>query len=399
VGIQLYRRHRRECRAGHPEDSRSGEFDERRKGFKRCDCPLFGAGTVNGKRIRQSTGTWEWDQARAVVASWEGRPTAPKPPEAQPQQRTTIQDAVDAFYARAQGKEIVDSTLKKYRTFDRQLLAYATNRGLVYMDQLTIADADRFYASFPGRARSKGNKLGMFRDFVKFAMKRKWLSENIGEDLEPPKGVSNSANRTPYTDEELDRMQKACDQLGGPVPGGPGARPWGGEDVRDFIYLAIYTGLRTSDICLFDVSKRLHGNNVFLRMHKTQKSLETWIPDFLVQRLRDREKRFGPKIFLTGTSLKVGTVTEQWRRRMEKVFALSGPYDERPIVHRFRGTFARILLERGVGEEDVATLLGDTVAVLRKHYARFVTTRQARLTKILQEAFEGKPQPKIVAIR
>jgi len=145
-----------------------------------------------------------------------------------------------AFYTRAQTREILDSTLKKYRTFNRQFLAFTAQKGIVYTDQLTIADADRFYTTVPGKARSKGNKLGMLRAFVKFALKRKWITENISEDLEAPKGVSNSANRTPYTDDELVRMYKACDQIGPPVAGGPGARPWGGEDVRDFILLSIY---------------------------------------------------------------------------------------------------------------------------------------------------------------
>ena len=399
MGIQLYRRHRRECRARHPEDSRTGEFEERRKGHKRCDCPIFGAGTVGGARIRKSTSAWEWDEAKIVVASWACRPKAAPQPEPVLPERTTIEHAIATFYARAKSKGITDSTLKKYRTFKKQLLAYADDRGIVYTDQLTIADADRFFEIVPGRARTKGNKLGMLRDFIKFAMKRKWMIENIAEDLEAPKGVSNSANRTPFTDEELDRIQMACNQIGLPVKGGPGARPWGGEDVRDFVLFSIYTGLRISDVCLFDVSKRLHGNNVFLRMHKTQKPLETWIPDFLVQRLRAREKRFGPMIFLTGSSLNVATVTEQWRRRMDKVFSLAGPFEETPMPHRFRGTFARILLERGVGEEDVATLIGDTVQVLRKHYARFVQSRQDRLTRILKDAFQDRPKEKVVAIR
>jgi hypothetical protein len=34
--------------------------------------------------------------------------------------------------------------------------------------------------------------------------------------------------------------------------------------------------------------------------------------------------------------------------------------------------------------------------MIRKHYGAWVPERQARLTKILQEAFEGKP--KLVAI-
>jgi site-specific recombinase XerD len=390
MSFHLYRRHRRDCKAAHPEDSRSGEFEERKKGHRRCACPIFAAAMVKGMRVRKSTLQWEWAEARAVVASWEGRGRANLPEPVK--QRTTIESALDDFYARAKGKELENGTLKKYRTFKKQFLEFADSRGLVYTDQLTISEADRFYAQIQGGARSKGNKLGMLRSFVRFGLKRKWISENISEDLEAPKGVSNSANRTPFSDDELERMHKACDQIGPPIPGGPGARPWGGEDVRDFIFLATFTGLRISDICLFDISKRLHGNNVYLRQHKTKQPLETWIPSWLVDRLREREKRFGSMIFLTGSSLNVDTVTEQWRRRMEKVFKLAGPFDERPIVHRFRGTFVRLLLERGVSEQDAALLIGDTVEILRKHYGKWIKSRQLRLSKILQDAFEDRPK-------
>jgi hypothetical protein len=45
----------------------------------------------------------------------------------------------------------------------------------------------------------------------------------------------------------------------------------------------------------------------------------------------------------------------------------------------------------------VAELLGNTEEIVRKHYAAWVPERQARITKLLQEAFEGKPKPKLVA--
>lgn len=47
---------------------------------------------------------------------------------------------------------------------------------------------------------------------------------------------------------------------------------------------------------------------------------------------------------------------------------------------------------------DVAELIGDTEQVVRKHYAKWVPGRQARLTKILREAFEDKPKPKLVVL-
>ena len=42
-----------------------------------------------------------------------------------------LEDALSAFYARAQSKELLDSTLKKYRTFKSQMLAYAADRGII----------------------------------------------------------------------------------------------------------------------------------------------------------------------------------------------------------------------------------------------------------------------------
>ena len=59
--------------------------------------------------------------------------------------------------------------------------------------------------------------------------------------------------------------------------------------------------------------------------------------------------------------------------------------------------FARILLQNaGVTVRDVAELLGDTEDVVLRHYGTCVPERQARLTKILKDAFQDKP--KLVAI-
>ena len=51
----LYRRHRRDCVAGRPYDSRSGESDEHRKGWKRCGCRIYVSGTFAGEFTRENT--------------------------------------------------------------------------------------------------------------------------------------------------------------------------------------------------------------------------------------------------------------------------------------------------------------------------------------------------------
>jgi integrase len=119
----------------------------------------------------------------------------------------------------------------------------------------------------------------------------------------------------------------ACDVLGGPKPPGPGAREWTGSDLQTFIMLSVYTGLRISDVATFNIRERLEGNDVFLRMHKTRKPLFTWIPDWLVSRLKELEQKNGALIFRTGQSLKMQTMAELWRVKLAKAFKMAGPFE------------------------------------------------------------------------
>jgi hypothetical protein len=41
---------------------------------------------------------------------------------------------------------------------------------------------------------------------------------------------------------------------------------------------------------------------------------------------------------------------------------------------------------------------GDDEKTVREHYSRWVPERQARLTKVLKDAFDDKPKPKLLAM-
>ena len=167
---------------------------------------------------------------------------------------------------------------------------------------------------------------------------------------------------------------------------------WTGEDLKDFIWVMVYTGLRISDVVLFDMD-RLHGNQVFLRAKKNGGDVFTYIPDWLRDRLDARAKDFGT----AAVPDRPDEASRHGHRYMAptacaRFSKLADVGDERATPHRFRHTFARILLQRGVPVADVADLLGDDEKTVREHYARWVPERQARLTKILKEAFGDKPK-------
>lgn len=410
MALTLYRRHRRECKAGHPHNSFSTEFEERKRGWVRCECPIVCSGTLQKKFKRHSTNLWQWDDARAVAAKFEASgswgehvkeiDTSLEPVKNIPK-RVQIADATAAYLARCQGRNIRPTSYAKYKTFVNQLHAFAEKHGFHYLDQLGVAEMDLFYGSWKDGVKARAKKLDRLKAFIKFCVKREWLAKDIASDLQAPIGSSVPFPKTPFTDDELKRIYDACDQIK-PTKVGPGYRTWDGEDAKDFIYLSVYTGLRISDVATFDINERLVGNNVFIHAQKNNANIYTWIPDWLVNRLKAREQQHGPMIFKCGVSFTMKQLTDIWRgKRLAKVFELAGPWPTKPTPHIFRHTFVRMLLEKGVPVADVAELIGDTEEIVRRHYSRWVTSRQDRLSRILQDALDDKPKPaaKIVRIR
>ena len=409
--VNLYRRHKPNCAGGHPWQSKSSELEERRKTWMRCDCLIHFSATINGKFGRKATGTTEWDEARTYAAtlvasgSWDSElaPRPPEPPAVPARQRITIAEACKIFLTNRETAEIAAATLRKYRTFTKQLTAYADGRGYVMLDQFAPGDADQFYAGLKLGPRAKGKRLGVLRAFFRFAVHRKWIDDTpVSPDIKPPVGSSRSADKMPFSDEELTRIRKACENAHRPMtqrdrsPGHVGCEyrndqgdgAWTGDDLKDLIELMLHTGFRISDATLFDMS-RLHGNNVMIRAQKNGNHVFVWIPDHVRDRVRARAKSHGQRPFIVGRSERLETVTNVWRRRMRQAFDAAGPFEQPPTPHRLRHTFARILLERGVPVADVADLMGDTEKTVRTHYAAWINSRQQRLTRILQDAFEG----------
>jgi integrase len=404
--LNLYRRHRPDCVSSKPGDSRSSEREEQRKGWgRKCLCPIYLSGTLDGKFSRKGADTSDWLEARQIAeayekaGSWTGQPQPAPVPESPPEKRrVTIADACQVFVANREAAGVKPASLRKYRTFTKQISAYADSRGYVMVDQFTADDIDRFWVNWKLGPRAKGKRLTTLRAFFRFGVHRKWIAESpVSPDIKPPMESGKAANKAPFTDDELHRIITACDEMKVEWKNETGVGVWTGEDLKDLIWLMVYTGFRISDATLFNI-KRLQGEHVFIRATKNGGDVFAYIPDWLRDRLLARAERCGERPFII-QSERLETVTNVWRRRIARALDLAGPFEERATPHRFRHTFARMLLQKGVPVADVADLLGDDETTVREHYARWVPERQARLTKILKEAFHGQPRPTLTVLR
>ncbi len=101
-----------------------------------------------------------------------------------------MKEVIEAYLGKCKSRDIKGSTLTKYKTLPNQFGAYCIDQGYLYIDQLGVTDMDRFYGSWKDGKKGKAKKLERLKGFVKFCMKRKWLVEDIAEDLEPPPNAS-----------------------------------------------------------------------------------------------------------------------------------------------------------------------------------------------------------------
>jgi hypothetical protein len=143
--LSLYRRHRRDCKSGHAEDLFTSEYDERKKGWRRCECPIFVSGTLQGTYKRRNTGQWEWECAKPIaigyeeVGTWVGQAVSlvaavPVAGPASAARRITIEDAVKA-YLQEFAEHAAVATQKKYRLLLKRLTAFSEHRGFIMIDQ------------------------------------------------------------------------------------------------------------------------------------------------------------------------------------------------------------------------------------------------------------------------
>jgi integrase len=76
-------------------------------------------------------------------------------------------------------------------------------------------------------------------------------------------------------------------------------------------------------------------------------------------------------------------------RTLSAIFKKSGVKNAH--AHRFRHTLATRLLEQGATFEQVADILGNSPAVVRKHYGKWSKGRQDNIDRLMLAHFKTAP--------
>ena len=247
------------------------------------------------------------------------------------------------------------------------------------VDEVGVEDLDAYRKS---RGEIAGltwlKEIEILRQFFQFCTVRNWTDSNPATGVEKPKNLKPS-EVVPYTREEVTRILAACDAIG--------RTPYERLRARATILLLRYTALRIADVALL-AKDRVRDGEINVR---TQKSGQVvWLPIHpelqaaLNALPAPRGCTDSEYVFWSGNG-QADSMVRAAERTLSAVFLKSEVQGAH--AHRFRHILATELLEKGWTYEDVAEVLGNSAAIVRKHYAKWSKGRQEQITDMMNSVF------------
>ena len=396
----------------------------RDRACRRCNCPKWVGGQVNGYYFRQSARTRQWAEAEEVRLKLEEAlikglppfgtavaagsappiPTPADPPSAsrtevpepripKPRPRVTVAQAVEAYLADAVSRSVETSTLKKLETiFRKQFLVWTGVEGIEYLDELELDTLLNFCNTWEDGPLAKQKKQSRVIGFFWACVRRRYLTENPAIGLGKIKVVQIPTDYFPP--DEFERIIAATyirrgDRGGGDVKANQ-------TRLRTMTLLMRWSGLRIRDAVTLE-RHRLNGDSLLLYQAKTGTPVYVPLPPHVVEALENIPP--GPKpnpryFFWSGNGDPKSAVAD-WQRSYRRLFKsadirTADGERKRCHPHMFRDTFAVEMLLAGVPIDQVSLLLGHaSVKITEKSYAPFVKARQLQLQESVRNAWNG----------
>jgi len=321
---------------------------------------------VDGKRIRESLKTRDLQRAARKLTELEDRRSGVA--------RKSIGDAIDAFHGQHAANAL--ETQRKYRRILENLKEFCATEGIKYVDRVDAEAMDR-YATWRRKIKWTWIKeIELLRQFFEFCRDREWTTRNPAKCLKRP--ILRQANDVvPYTAAEIVAIIAACDQIG--------RTSYERRRARAMVLLMRYAGLRISDVITLSKDD-IKGTRLEKRAVKNHRMIRVELPPVVLAAIevlpQPKAAAQGCRQLFSGTTASLRSLVKGAGRTMAAVFKRSGV--RRTHCHRFRHSLASELLGKGGRIEEVADILGDSPATIRRYYAKWTPEYQSRQDALIR---------------
>ena len=385
MALFVYARHTSDC------PKKSDRF------WKRCRCPKWIRGVLDGSTIRQTADTRSWEKAedkrRQLEEEAEQRAAAIRDGEApsRTSEPITVKDAVKRFLASKRNENLADSTLDKLKTiFEKQFLAWATSAGFKHLAEITTADLEAFRDTWTDGPLAKKKKQERLIGFFYYGMRLGWIKSN------PRLFGSNPGGRATHGLLSKIEFDLIVDSTYIYQPKGWLECRNQATRLRILILLMRWSGLAIRDAVTLERRRLNDKDELLLYRAKTGNPVYVPLPHEVAEALRNipAGPSPNPRYFFWSGNGSPKSVVGNWQRSFRRLFTIANirrddGSPKRCHPHMFRDTFAVEMLLAGVPLEQVSILLGHkSVKITEKHYAPWVKARQDQLAANVRLAWK-----------
>lgn len=425
--LLVYRRHEKGCcydgRATSDSKLKCKAPDEDGKLKSKVPaCPVWIRGSLrDGRPVRRqslNTRTWPlpeeigaWESGAVPIGkatAQQGAPTANENPGLS----TPLEEAIK-LYRLSKNKRAADTQRKSQNLTDRLQKYCCAHEPPIRTVQAAndFALLTRFVASWTDANSTQINRRTELISFFEFCRKARYIEVNVAKD------VPTIPDETPQTDvfehEELVAIYKALDTL----PDEYGRQGTAiAKQTKAFTLVMRYTGLSIGDVVGLP-KKHLKGGRIMTNRDKTGKEVYIKVPPIVLKALEEAPHDSAEYFFWSGNG-KFKSRNNKWGDRLQRLFVHAGvrltkaEWAKRAMKSKkaqkkaengsrivsaansrwFRHTLARDLLENQiVSMEELAEILGNTLAVSEKHYSKWDRRRQAKIDDKLSKFWTTDP--------
>jgi integrase len=286
----------------------------------------------------------------------------------------TINQGIELYIQDARGRNLAPETLRSLMIILNNLVkAFDGKR----FSEIQPADLLTFRGGWTLSSTTVLKRWERIRAFFRWAQKNKLCRDNPADGLRSPK--SELSPTLPYSQNDLDKILKAVKN---------------NSLLHALILTLLHSGLRISDAVQLGPTS-LVGDSLRIRTQKTGADVRVPLPLEVLSALQSLPVDDG-KWFWNGR-IKLTKRIGNLRRTFQRSCKTTEGEEKTTIVpdlgfHRFRDTAAVRWLEAGLSVQDVASLLGNSVRIVEKHYSAWIEERSVRLEARVRSLW-AQPEP------
>jgi integrase/recombinase XerD len=366
------------------------------RAYTRCRCAKH-LEWFDGRQHRQSAKTRDLRVAEKQAREIESQHEAISRGE-QPKIKIigkSLEEAIEFFLAGKKG-HVTDKHLDKLKYELGEFRKFCDGKNLMALVSIQTEDILDWRNRLGGAQNTRAKKVFRLIGFFEFCVEMGWLSRNVARAKAITIKYDDSQDPKALTDEQFTQVLAAIPQVNGRTTDEQRTK------LRSLVLLMRWTGLAIKDAVTIE-RKRFEKNGegfyrLFLWRAKTGNPVYCTLRNEIVEQIFSGGNKSGRYLFVDSVPTKekeLDALVKVWGTLFGKLSDAASLTDENGEAfafgsHAMRHTFVYWALNNDISTEDVAMLLGDTVAIVAKHYSGWIAGRQERLTQRMVVALSGK---------